>query len=312
VRALVTGGSGFVGRHLAALLAEKGCATWSLDRRGGGPPGTTPIVADLADTRAVERAVAESRPEFVFHLAARTPANAPGSTPSEWLGGDPVVTHHLLEAVRARAPGARVLVISSSAVYGNVPPEALPIAETSPFQPATLYGVAKATVELVALRLHVAHGLHVVRARPFNLVGAGEPVGMLTSTLAAQVARIAAGKMPPVVRMRHRATSRDYLDVRDAVRAYWLLLETGAPGEVYNVCSGRAVDIGSLAERLLAVAGVEARIEETASGPTSGDVLAQSGAGAKIAAATGWAPEIPLDRSLRDLLESLLGARPKG
>jgi len=312
VRALVTGGSGFVGRHLAALLQEEGCGTWSLDRRGDAPPGTTPVRADLLDREAVARAVAESRPDFVFHLAARTPANAPGSTPSEWLGGDPVATHYLLEAVQAHAPGARVLVVSSSAVYGQVPTDALPIGESAPLQPTTLYGVAKAAVELVALRFHATDGLHVVRARPFNLVGPGEPVGMLTTTLAAQVARIAAGKMPPVVRMRHRATSRDYLDVRDAVRAYRRLLEAGVAGEVYNACSGRAVDIGHLAERLLALAGVLARVEETAPVPVPGDILAQSGDGSKLAAATGWAPELTLDRSLGDLLDSLAPHRTQG
>jgi GDP-4-dehydro-6-deoxy-D-mannose reductase len=128
---------------------------------------------------------------------------------------------------------------------------------------------------------------------------------MLTSTLAAQVARIAAGASPPVVRMRHRATSRDYADVRDAVRAYRLLLEKGAPGEAYNVCSGRAVAIGDLAGRLLALAGVAATIEETAPVPAPGDILAQAGDGTKLAGATGWAPRIPLDRSLGDLLASL-------
>ena len=118
--------------------------------------------------------------------------------------------------------------------------------------------------------------------------------------------------MPPVVRMRHRATSRDYLDVRDAVRAYWRLLEAGVAGEVYNLCSGRAVAIGHLAERLLALAGIEARVEETAPVPAPGDILAQSGDGSKLAAATGWAPEIPLDRSLGDLLASLAPHRPQG
>ena len=312
MRALVTGGAGFVGQHLAALLAEEGGHTWSLDRRGEAPPGTMPVRADLLDPEAVARAVAESRPDLVFHLAARTPANAPESVPSDWLGGDPVATHHLLEAVHAHAPRARVLVISSSAVYGHVPPESLPIAESSLLQPTTLYGVAKAAVELVALRFHAVHGLHVVRVRPFNLVGPGEPDAMLTSTLAAQVARIAAGGPPTVVRMRHRATSRDYVDVRDAVRAYRLLLERGAPGEVYNVCSGRAVAIGLLAERLLALAGVKARIEETAPVPALGDILAQAGNGAKLAAATGWAPGISLDRSLGDLLASLAPKSPQG
>lgn len=308
VRALVTGGAGFVGRHLAALLAGEGCRVVSLGRRPQAPAGATAISADLADAAAVRRAVDESAPDLVFHLAARTPANAPKATASEWLGGDPVGTHHLLEATLTLAPKARVLVVSSSAVYGHVPPSALPIAEDSPLQPTTLYGVAKAAGELVAQRFHAAHGLHVVRARPFNLVGPGEPPGMLTTTLASQVIGVAAGKDPAVVRMRHRATSRDYTDVRDAVRAYRLLLETGVPGEVYNVCTGRAVAIGHLAERLLAIARVEARIEETAPGPTAGDILAQAGDATKLLTATGWAPLFSLDRSLADLLESL-GAR---
>lgn len=310
VRALVTGGAGFVGRHLVALLAKQGCRVVSLDRRSPAPAGASGISADLGDASAVERAIGESAPDLVFHLAARTPANAPESTPAEWLGGDPVATFHLLEAVRAKAPRARVLVVSSSAVYGHVPAGELPTREDAPLQPVTLYGIAKAAVELVALRFHAAHALHVVRARPFNLVGPGEPPGMLTTMLAVQVARIADGEDPPVVHMRHRATLRDYTDVRDAVRAYWMLLETGTPGEAYNVCTGRAVDIGCLAERLIALAGVEARIEETAPGPDAGDILAQAGDARKLHEATGWAPEIPLDRSLADLLGSL-GARPK-
>jgi GDP-4-dehydro-6-deoxy-D-mannose reductase len=312
VRALVTGGAGFVGRHLVALLRDEGVRVFSLDRRAQVPDGACALTADLLDVQAVERAVRESEPDLVFHLAGRTPANAPESTPAEWLGGDPVATHHLLEAVRTLTPEARVLVVSSSSVYGHVLPSALPVAEDAPLQPATLYGVAKAAAELVAQLFHAVHGLHVQRARPFNLVGPGEPAFMLTSTLAAQVARIASGESPPVVRMRHRATSRDYTDVRDAVRAYRLLLEKGAPGEVCNVCTGRAVAIGHLAERLLALAGVEGRIEETAPGPAPGDIPAQSGDGSRLAAATGWAPEVPLDRSLEDLLSSLAGSRAKG
>lgn len=310
VRALVTGGAGFVGRHLVSLLASKGCSIWSLDRRQGSPPEAIGIAADLGDAQAVARAVATSRPDLVFHLAARTPANAPDASAEQWLGGDPVATHHLLEAVRVHAPEARVLVVGSSAVYGPVPAEAMPIAETTPLRPATLYGVAKAACEFAALRFHVAHGLFVVRTRPFNLVGPGEPPAMLTSTLAEQVAAIASGRAAPSVRMRHRATARDWTDVRDAVRAYWSLLERGVAGEVYNVCSGRAVGIGTLAERLLEIAGVEASIVETEAGPAPGDVAAQAGDASKIAAATGWTREIPLGDSLAALLASLRGRAP--
>ena len=135
---------------------------------------------------------------------------------------------------------------------------------------------------------------------------------MLTTTLAAQVARIAAGRTPAVVRMRHLATSRDYVDVRDAVRAYWLLLEAGVAGRGLQPLLGTRGGDRHIAERLLTLAGVEARVEETAPVPVPGDILAQSGDGSKLAAATGWAPEITLDRSLRDLLDSLALHRTQG
>lgn len=303
MRALITGGAGFVGRHLAARLVEQGWLVWSADRHSGGHAGTTRIECDLADPRLVDAAIKQARPRLVFHLAGRTPANAPESTASEWLSGDPVATHHLLEAVRVHAPDARVLIVSSSAVYGNASVQ--PISEVAPLRPTTIYGVTKAAVELVADRFHTTHGLFVVRARAFNLLGPGEPPGMLTSTLALQVARIRSGAAEPVLRLRHRATARDYLDVRDAVRAYLQLLDHGVPGEVYNVCSGRATDIGFVADRLLDLAGVLASIEETAPAPLSGDVLTQAGDPARLAAACGWRAEIPLDRSLGDLLGSL-------
>jgi GDP-4-dehydro-6-deoxy-D-mannose reductase len=307
VRALVTGGAGFVGRHLVARLLEDGARVVSLDRRPDALEGAQPLVADLADAAAAREAVRASAPDVVYHLASRTPASAPDATPVEWLGGDPAACFHLLEAVRAAAPAARVVVVSSSAVYGHVPAGALPIREEQSLEPVTLYGLAKASVETVALRFARAHRLHVVRARPFNLVGPGEPRGMLTSTLAAQVAAIARGETEPVVRMRHRATARDYTDVRDAARAYCLLAGRGAPGEAYNVCSGRAVAIGVLADRLLALAGVSARVEETATSAAPDDVVAQAGDRGKLARATGWSPALSLDRSLTDLLASLRG-----
>ena len=120
-----------------------------------------------------------------------------------------------------------------------------------------------------------------------------------------QVARIRSGETPAVVRMRHRATARDYTDVRDAVRAYKLLIERGTPGEVYNLCSGQAVAIGDLADRLLAIAGVEATIEETHRGPTDDDIATQAGDNHRLAVTTGWSPVVSLERSLTDLLASV-------
>jgi GDP-4-dehydro-6-deoxy-D-mannose reductase len=304
VRALITGAGGFTGRHLARGLRPRVEALYGLSRRGQQPDGVIPLVADLEDAGAVERALRESQPDRIFHLAARTPAAAgAGADERDWLRADPVATYNLLEAVRRHRPSARVLVVSSSAVYGHVAEGALPIAETTPLAPVTMYGVGKATAEMIAARFAAVHDLYVVRARTFNLVGAGEPAGALTSVVASQVARIRAGG-DPVLRIRHRATARDFTDVRDAVAAYTAILERGRPGEAYNVCSGRAVAIGEIVDGLLAAAGVMARVEETAPDPTSTDIRTQAGDPEKTAATTGWAPAIPLAQSLADLLAS--------
>lgn len=299
-RLLVTGASGFAGSALARYARAEGAEVFGLSRRDAPMEGVTTLRGDLDDAASVVAAVAACAPDYLVHLAARTPANSPGIAEEEWLRANLLWTRNLLEAVRLHAPAARAVIVSSSAVYGGVRSDA-PIDEATPLRPATLYGVSKAAQELIASRYHGEYGLRVLCARPFNLVGPGEPRGMLTSTLAAQVVAIAAGAAPPVVRMRHRATSRDFTDVRDAARAYWMLLDRGDDGDVYNVCSGVATPIGAVVEALLRAAGVAATIEETAGQPGRGDVLTQRGSAAKIAA-IGWAPAITLDRSIADLL----------
>lgn len=305
-RLLITGASGFVGGALAGHALAEGAAVFGLSRRDVSAQGVTTLRADLDDVAAVAAAVDACAPDYVVHLAARTPANSFGIGEEGWLRDNPLWTRNLLEAVRLGAPAARTLVVSSSAVYGGARSDE-PIVETTPLRPANLYGVSKAAQELVASRYAAEYGLRVLCARPFNLVGPGEPRGMLTSTMAAQVVAIAAGAAPPIVRMRHRATSRDFTDVRDAARAYWALLDKGEDGDVYNVCSGVATPIGTIVEALLRAAGVAATIEETGGQPGRGDVLTQRGSAAKIAADTGWAPALSLERSVTDLLREWRG-----
>lgn len=306
MRVLITGASGFTGRHLARFLqGESVAALYGFSRRPDETGRTVSLVGDLGDPDAVATAVRVSAPDRIFHLAARTPANLPdGVDERDWLRIDPVGTYNLLDAVRRHAPASRVLVVSTSAVYGHRKEGVGPIAEHEPMAPVTMYGVGKASAELVAVRFASVHGLHVVRARPFNLVGAGEPKGALTSTVAAQVARIAAGTQDPVVRIRHRATARDFTDVRDAVRAYAAILEHGRSGDVYNVASGRAVAIGAVVDGLLTAAAVAARIEETGPAPESTDVATQTGDPRRTETLTGWVPCLPLHRTLADLLAS--------
>lgn len=301
MRLLITGASGFVGRHMAVYAVTRGATVFGISRTPGAAPGVEFLAADLDSAVATVDAVKAAAAEAVIHLAAHTPANQPQLPLQKWLTGTPVATLNLLEAVRLHSPQTTVLIVSSSAVYGHVPPDRLPITEDHPVQPVTMYGVSKAIQELLATRYVSEYGLRVIRARPFNLVGPGEPRGMLTSTIAAQVAAIAAGEQPPVVRLRHRATSRDFTDVRDAVAAYWSLLEHGESGGVYNVCSGRATPVGEIVERLFRIAGIDAAVEETGT-HTSGDILVQAGSAARLTAATGWQPRFDLETSLRDLL----------
>jgi GDP-4-dehydro-6-deoxy-D-mannose reductase len=302
---LITGASGFAGRNLAAYAAGQAAEIYELSRRDPAQAQGIGITADLTQLESIAQAVRTARPDYVAHLAAQTTANTPASDEREWLLTNPLITLNLLEAVRLYQPRARVLIVSSSSVYGHVPERDLPIRESAPLHPATMYGVSKATQELVAIRYAEEHGLDIVCARPFNQIGPGEPRAMLTSTLAAQVADIAAGRAPPIVRMRHRATRRDYTDIRDAVRAYWGILMLGKRGETYNICTGIATPIGEIAERLIAIAGISADIEETRHAPAAGDILVQAGSHTKLAQTIGWQPEYSLDQSLADLLRSL-------
>lgn len=290
---------------MASYAARHGAMVFGISRRAGIDTFATVLVADLNDASATTHALEVAEPDVIIHLAALTPANRLEVSLQTWMTGTPLATLNLLEAARCCCSEATILIVSSSAVYGHVPVDRLPITEDYPIQPVTMYGVSKAIQELLAMRYVAEFGMRIIRVRPFNLVGPGEPRAMLTSTLAMQVAAIARGMQPPVVRMRHRATSRDFTDVRDAVAAYWAILERGDAGAVYNVCSGVATPIGEIVEQLLQLAGVSALIEETGL-LASGDILVQAGSATRLTAITGWQPAFDLTTSLRDLLATFM------
>jgi GDP-4-dehydro-6-deoxy-D-mannose reductase len=200
------------------------------------------------------------------------------------------MTLHVLEAVRAEAPDATVLVVSSGEVYG--PPETLPVRETAPLRPQNPYAVSKAAADLLAGQYADAHGLRVIRARAFNHAGPGQDPSYAIASFARQAAegatRIVTGSPD---------TRRDYTDVRDVVRAYRLLAEGAAPG-IYNVCSGRSVATGELVRML----GAEPQVDPALVRPN--EVMDLYGANDALRAATGWAPEIPLEQTLRDAVQA--------
>jgi len=283
--AFVTGGSGFVGRHLLALLD------------GATAPSREEL--DLLDGEAVRRAVAAAAPERVFHLAALASVARSWEEPQAVLRENLEMTVNVLDAVRHEAPEAVVVFAGSGEVYG--PPERLPVTEEAPLRPQNPYAVSKAACDLLAGQYADAHGLHVVRMRAFNQAGPGQSDEYVVGTIARQVADAeAAGGGEVVIRTGNPNSSRDFTDVRDTVRAY--VSASSLPAGVYNVCSGRAVAVRTLVEMAGRAASVEVHHEVDAERVRSHDVPEVRGSAERLAEASGWRPEIPLEQTIADAI----------
>jgi GDP-4-dehydro-6-deoxy-D-mannose reductase len=291
MRVVVTGAGGFLGRHLVRELASRGAETVAVDR----------AEADVCDAAAVADLVARARPDAVVHLAAQSRVAHSFADPGETFRVNVLGTVAVLEAVRRHAPRARILVASSAEVYGAVGADALPVAESAPLAPVNPYGASKVAAEAAALQVHRAHGLDVAILRAFNAVGPGQATDFALPGFAAQLAAIARGAAEPVLRVGNLDAERDLTDVRDVARAYALALERGESGGVYNVCSGTAVPIRRALEALVAASGLEVRVEVDPSRLRPVDVPCVYGSPRRLAAATGWRPEVPLERTIADL-----------
>jgi len=292
VRALITGGKGFVGRWLAAHLAEQGDDVAVID-----------LETDVADGVAVRRVMDEVRPDAVYHLAARTHVGESWDDPSEVLRVNVLGTAEVLAAARAVGSAPRVVVVSSAEVYGVVRPEQLPLTEDSPARPASPYAASKLAAEAVALQAWRGFGQPVLVVRPFNHIGPGQSPGFFVPALAKRIveARRSGATSLPVGTL---TTRRDFTDVRDVVVAYRLLVERGDPGEVYNVCSGRDVAMSEVAAQLLELAGAELTLETDPELVRPVDVPVLRGDAGRLQAATGWEPTITLAATLADVLAS--------
>jgi GDP-4-dehydro-6-deoxy-D-mannose reductase len=307
VRILITGVSGFAGRHLARHCGQRAAEVLGLGTR---PTVNTELLeglaayvqADLRDTAAARTAVEDAGPDWVFHLAAAASVAESWQEPAGTVSNNLLSTVNLLEAVREMAPGARVLVVGSGEQYGE--PEWLPMDEQHPQRPRNPYALSKAATDLAAGFYADAHGLHVVRARAFNHAGPGQADIYVSASFARQIAEAEArdpGGSVEVV-TGNLATRRDFTDVRDVVRAYWLLLEGADPG-AYNVCRGESVRTADI----LAALAREARVDvEQRTDPQlvrEGEVMEIRGTHDKLTEATGWMPEIPVEQTLRDTLD---------
>jgi GDP-4-dehydro-6-deoxy-D-mannose reductase len=281
---LVTGAQGFVGGHLLTQLG----------------PQVLPVDVDVTDRRAVARVVAASEPSAVVHLAAISSVGASWADAGETWRVNTVGTVNVLEAVRREAAGTRVLVASTGEVYGRA--EQVPTPENAPIAPLSPYAASKAAAELACEQARRA-GVDVVVTRAFQHEGPGRDERFAVGSWSAQIAR-AEEAGGGTIRVGDLTAQRDITDVRDVCRAYALLLEPSVPGGTYNVATGRAVEMRQVLEILVGLAECALEIESDPERLRSSELPVICGDASHLRAVTGWAPTIPLERTLADALET--------
>ena len=312
MRALITGVTGFVGSHLADyLLAEQpeveifGIRRWrsrmeNIEHLDGRLQLRE---CDLRDPAAIQGVLAEVRPDYIFHLAAQSFVPASWRAPSETLMTNILGQTNIFEAVRVLELDPVIQIAGSSEEYGLVLPDEVPIKETNPLRPLSPYAVSKVAQDLLAYQYFRSYGLKTVRTRGFNHTGPRRGEVFVTSNFAKQIASIEAGLREPVIRVGNLDAQRDFTDVRDIVRAYWLAVSEATPGEVYNLASGRAVTIRELLDRLLVLSDTEVEVQVDPDRLRPSDVEILLGDYSKFRSDTGWEPSIPLEQTLKDTLD---------
>ena len=293
MRALITGVSGFVGRHLRTHLIDAGDDVFGCDREDGS--------VDIGVLDSVRAALDGVRPEVVYHLAGWSDVGGSWRAPVDVFRANAEGTLNVLLAA-TECGVQRVIAVSSADVYGIVREDQLPITEDTPLRPVTPYAASKVAADYLALQAWLGTGLPVVRVRAFNHLGPGQTSKFVAPALADRIARneLDGGSVVPV---GNPSARRDFTDVRDVVRAYRLLAEHGEPGEAYNVCSGVDVSIQELADKLLSMARHPMKLEQDPSLQRPVDVPVLRGDASRLRSATGWTPTIPLDQTLADLLD---------
>jgi GDP-4-dehydro-6-deoxy-D-mannose reductase len=313
---LVTGAAGFAGSHLVEALVADGVRVIAWHRPGAVPPGlrhaeAAPVVqgggarvawtpVDVLDRDAVAAALAEARPAAIFHCAGSAHVGSSWQDSLTPLETNALGTHHLFDGVRRAGLRCRVVVACSALVYR---PSLEALDEEAPLAPSNPYGLSKLAQEMLSIRAAAAGGLDVVVARAFNHAGPRQDPSYATAGFARQIALAEADRAAPLIEVGNLDARRDITDVRDTVHAYRALAARGAAGRPYNVCCGRAYAVRELLDRLLAGARVrlQVRVDETRLRPH--DIPVLLGDPSRIARETGWQAEIPIERTLRDLLE---------
>jgi GDP-4-dehydro-6-deoxy-D-mannose reductase len=305
---LITGGAGFVGGHLIDLLGGEGAGVVAWHRPGGTAPPAFPVhviwqAIDLLDAAQVHRAIAELRPAAVYHCAGAAHVGRSWEDAATTLAINVRGTHHLFDGLRRGGVPAKVVIPSSALIYATAEKA---FTEDDPLVPTSPYALSKLAQEMEGTRA-IGDGVHVTIARAFNHMGPRQDPFFAASGFARRIADIEAGRWEPEIAVGNLDARRDLTDVRDTVRAYRLILEHGVVGRPYNVCSGRAITIRELLDRLLARARVPIRVRVDPARYRPNDLPLLLGDPTRIQTELGWLPEISLDRTLDDLLDHWRG-----
>jgi GDP-4-dehydro-6-deoxy-D-mannose reductase len=299
---VITGGAGFAGRHLVDFLAQDDTSLIAWHRPGSRPPvgtrGTVWQPVDILDRAAVEDAIGQERPAAVYHCAGAAHVGRSWDDTELTFAVNVRGTHHLLEAVRRCGSETRVLIPSSAMIYR---PSGEPLSEDDPVVPTSPYGLSKLAQELLGQRASTGR-TRVLIARAFNHVGPRQDPSFAASGFAKQIAEIEIGRRDPEVAVGNLDAKRDTIDVRDTVRAYRTILEHGRPGRAYNISSGRAVVVGDMLEMLRSRARVPIRVRVDSERFRPHDIPTLVGNSTRLRTELGWAPTIPLERTIEDLL----------
>ena len=310
-KVLITGASGFAGHHLIEhlLFQEKFeiTGTYHSKENFNNSPLKEKIrwiKTDLTDTESASNLITQTSPDYIFHLAAASAPSQSFKNPASTFQSNVISQINLLEAVRlCHSRPARLLIVSSAEIYGHVQPQQLPINEQTPLNPSSPYAVSKIAQDYLGLQYFNSYKIDCIRVRPFNHIGPYQKINFVVADFAKQIAEIEKGEKEPTMMVGNLNAKRDFTDVRDIVKAYYLLIEKGTPGGVYNIGSGESHSIQEILDTLLSLSTKKISVitdPQKFRPADAPDIVCNN---KKLVELTGWQPQIPLTKTLQSTLD---------
>jgi len=313
MRVLITGITGFVGSHLAEYILANhpdvelfGIRRWRsrIENVEHLLDQVRILECNLVDSSSVKAVIADIRPDKVFHLAAQSFVPSSWNAPAESITTNIIGQLNIFEALReTKLLDTWVQIACSSEEYGMVYSDEVPIRETNPLRPLSPYAVSKVGQDVLAYQYYMSYGIKAVRTRGFNHTGPRRGEVFVCSNFSKQVVEVEKKKRPPEIFVGNLEAKRDFTDVRDMVRAYWLATESCEPGDVYNICSGLSISIRELLDLVVSNSSVQIEIKPDPSRLRPSDVPLLLGDYSKFHKATGWKPTIPFRQTLSDIMD---------